>query len=208
MKLDSTAVMQRRHEPSDSLDDFPTPPWATRALCEFIDRNLIATKACTCREPSANRGYMARTLEEYFKSVDASDVHDYGSGYPVKDFLTDEFKRVDWTITNPPFKLATEFINKGLKTSTHGVAVLLRIAFLEGKKRYEELFSERPPAYVLQFVERVPMVKGRYDPNVSSATAYAWFIWDPYFDVSENDTRLYWIPPCKERLINKDKDFA
>jgi hypothetical protein len=28
--------MQRRHEAHDSLDDFPTPPWATRALCERL----------------------------------------------------------------------------------------------------------------------------------------------------------------------------
>jgi hypothetical protein len=32
----SSAVMQQRSEPHDSLDDFPTPPWATRALCEFL----------------------------------------------------------------------------------------------------------------------------------------------------------------------------
>lgn len=34
----STAVMQRRVEPLDSLDDFPTPPWATRALCEWLEK--------------------------------------------------------------------------------------------------------------------------------------------------------------------------
>ncbi len=32
----SSAVMQQRSEPPDSLDDFPTPPWATRAICEFL----------------------------------------------------------------------------------------------------------------------------------------------------------------------------
>ena len=31
----STAVMARRAEAPDSLDFFPTPPWATRAL--FVD---------------------------------------------------------------------------------------------------------------------------------------------------------------------------
>ena len=31
----STAVMQRRIEPHDSLDFFPTPPWATRALVKL-----------------------------------------------------------------------------------------------------------------------------------------------------------------------------
>ena len=32
----STAVMARRVEPADSLDYFPTPPWATRAFCEHV----------------------------------------------------------------------------------------------------------------------------------------------------------------------------
>lgn len=27
----SSAVMQQRAEPHNSLDDFPTPPWATKA---------------------------------------------------------------------------------------------------------------------------------------------------------------------------------
>ena len=30
----SHAVMAKRFEENDSLDDFPTPPWATRALFE------------------------------------------------------------------------------------------------------------------------------------------------------------------------------
>ncbi|MGH8525505.1 MAG: SAM-dependent methyltransferase, partial [Gammaproteobacteria bacterium] len=32
MQNTSHAVMAQRLEPKDSFDDFPTPPWATRAL--------------------------------------------------------------------------------------------------------------------------------------------------------------------------------
>lgn len=32
----SAAVLQQRHEPHDSLDFFPTPPWATRALMTHV----------------------------------------------------------------------------------------------------------------------------------------------------------------------------
>lgn len=32
----SHAVMAQRAEAHDSLDDFPTPPWATRALIEHV----------------------------------------------------------------------------------------------------------------------------------------------------------------------------
>jgi hypothetical protein len=34
MQNTSHAVMAQRSEAKDSLDDFPTPPWATRALIE------------------------------------------------------------------------------------------------------------------------------------------------------------------------------
>ncbi len=43
----SSAVMQQRSEPHDSLDDFPTPPWATRALCEYIARYSARRAALT-----------------------------------------------------------------------------------------------------------------------------------------------------------------
>lgn len=48
----STAVMQRRVEAHDSLDDFPTPPWATRALCEWLEAQGYINNAVvdTCRE--------------------------------------------------------------------------------------------------------------------------------------------------------------
>lgn len=204
MKLNSTAVMQRRIEDKDSLDDFPTPPWATRALCNWLSERKLINAEQVCREPAANRGYMVRPLEEYFNKVEASDVEDYGAGFPVKNFLTEAFEHVDWTITNPPFVLGSNFIHKALETSDN-VAVILRIAFLEGKKRYEEIFSHKPPSFVLQFVERVPMVKGKYDPEASSATAYAWFIWS-----RENFgmTVLDWIPPCRTNLIIPEKDFT
>ncbi len=33
--------MSQRHEKKDSLDYFPTPPWATRALFELLKPNFI-----------------------------------------------------------------------------------------------------------------------------------------------------------------------
>jgi hypothetical protein len=109
----------------------------------------------------------------------------------------------DWLITNPPFRLAQEFIEHGLDISRHGVAVIVRSAFLEGKGRYQDLFSVCPPTTVAQFVERVPMCKGQYDPKVSSATAYSWLVWDRPKPVSLK-TDFIWIPHCRSRLEHPD----
>jgi hypothetical protein len=198
--------MQRRVEAHDSLDDFPTPPWATRALCQWLKGQGHPLHVQTCREPAANRGYMVRALSESFGAILPSDVHDYGAGFQVRDYLFGpiaHLDRSDWTITNPPFRLAEQFIERALELSNVGVAVILRSAFLESVGRFERLFNQRPPSDVLQFVERVPMVKGRVDPEASSATSYAWLVWRN----GEAGTRLHWLPPCRKRLERAD-DYA
>ena len=203
----STAVMQRRVEAHDSLDDFPTPPWATRALCEFLTQGPPSEPLdlFSCREPAANRGHMVQPLSEYFGTVLASDVHDYGAGFPVSDYLcgpASHLEPTDWTITNPPFRLAEQFIDRALGLS-FGLAMIVRTSFLEGIGRYNRLFSVIPPSYVLQFTERVVMHKGRLAPEGSSATSYAWLVW------MKNDyqTKLRWIAPCRKRL-ERAEDYA
>lgn len=193
----STAVMQRRVEPHDSLDDFPTPPWATRAVCEQIEVIFGPMAKKTCREPAANRGHMVRPLQEFFSEVIASDVHDYGAGYPVQDYLMPiPENQVDWTISNPPFRLAEQFIAKALRQSRQGVAMIVRSAFLEGQGRYDRVFKHNPPAFVFQFTERVVMHKGRLAPEGSTATAYSWLIWAKKC----SGTSFGWIAPCRKRL--------
>lgn len=194
----SSAVMQRRSEPHDSLDDFPTPPWATRALCEWMQSECLINweRRDVCREPTANRGHMVKPLSEYFASVEASDVHDYGAGFPVLDYLWGELPPfTDWTIFNPPFRLAEQFIDRAIWTSRKGCAAIVRAAFLEGQGRYERLFSKNPPSHVLQFTERVVMHKGRLAPEGSTATAYAWLVW-----AGGGKTQFDWIAPCRKRL--------
>lgn len=208
----STAVMQHRAEPHDSLDDFPTPPWATRALCEAIQHCFCAppfdmyapeaTTLYTAREPAANRGHMVRPLREYFAQVEASDIFDYGAGFPQRDYLFGpEPDMVDWTITNPPFRLAEQFIDRALRTSRHGVAVIVRSAFLEGVGRYRSLFAQTPPSHVLQFTERVVMHKGKLSPKGSTATAYCWLVWQKSeAGLLGSSTQFGWIAPCRKRL--------
>ena len=56
-----------------------------------------------------------------------------------------------------------------------------------------------------QFTERVPMaVQGRLDRRASTATGYAWMIWEKGW---HGPTQLLWIPPCRKRL-EKDDDYA
>ena len=188
--------MASRREPSDSFDYFPTPPWATRALCEFLRDDWRLLPSHTVREPACGEGDMARPLAEYAARVIASDIQDLGHG-EVEDYLFTPTQPVDWVITNPPFRLAQAFIEKALDEARVGVAMFARLAFIEGIERHDTLFGPRPPAFVMPFVERVPIVRGRLDAKASSATAYAWFVW---LSDHRGYARLRHIPPCRRRL--------
>jgi len=197
----STAVMQRRVEAHDSLDDFPTPPWATRALCEqFVGRNQYKDLGSVW-EPCCNRGYMARPLGEYFSQVYATDIHDYGwSGQgAIEDFLwpsTVPPYPVNWIVANPPFRLAEQFIERASQVATDGFAMIVRTAFLEGVGRHGRLFTKNPPSIIAQFSERVVMHKGKVTATGSTATAYCWLVWVD----GEEETQFRWIRPCRKEL--------
>jgi hypothetical protein len=79
-----------------------------------------------------------------------------------------------------------------------GVAILARTVFLESVGRYGGIFSETPPTKFAQFSERVPMVRGRVDPKASTATGYAWFVWEK--EARTDFPRLMWVPPCRRDL--------
>jgi len=199
MQNTSHAVMSQRNEPADSPDDFPTPPWATRALFEHVLTPWTREfDQLTCLEPACGAGHMARVLKEYFREVQSYDAFDYNYG-KIRDFLTYPYETnaVDWVITNPPFRLAEDFVLRALNVARTGVAILARTVFLESVGRYENIFAKTPPAIFAQFVERVPMVKGRLDQRATTATGYAWFVWNKK---AGSDPRLVWIPPCRRSL--------
>lgn len=194
----STATMARRNEPADGLDFYPTPPWATRALFEHGFFKDYRQPLGTAMDPVCGEGHMTLVLEEYpFDQVFRSDVHDYGQPI-VADFLDMRGFYSDWFFLNPPYNKALAMILHALQWATKGVAVLARSAFLEGQERFHQLFSVCPPTYVFQFVERLPIYKGRWAINGSSATAYSWFLW--LKDRPVLAPTVHWIPPCRKEL--------
>jgi hypothetical protein len=212
------AVMANRAEPDDSLNFFPTPPWATRALMERVLPVLDVHCLGSTWEPACGEGHMAEVLREYCSTVIASDVFAYGYGDvsdflavkapPLSDSMTDP-PRCDWIIINPPFAedaefgdKATAFVLRALGTTRVGVAMFVRTQWAgEGVNRYERIFRPHPPTLCAFFTERVNLCKGRWNPDGDTATAYCSLVWVK----DRAPLPPFWIPPgCRETLTRAD----
>ena len=183
----NSAVVAHRKSPANALDFYPTPPWATRALLHEIVEPLYGSEFGSAWEPACGAGHCALPLGEDFESVFATDVHDWGYG-DIRDFDFTMARRenapgeIDWIITNPPFVRALEFVQRGFEIARCGVAMLLRLQWIESEGRYDTVFGpDAPyaPDLICPFSERVPMIEGVWDPEASTASAYAWFVFRP-----------------------------
>jgi hypothetical protein len=217
------AVMAGRVEPPDSLDLFCTPPWGTRALIRHVlpavgvERPRL--EGMRAWDPCAGHRHMADVLAEAFVSVHATDVFDYGGLDAVGSFVGEGLDvveppagGVDWIIGNPPFRLALEFAQRAIALAREGVALLLRIQWVESATRFD-LFADHPLTAFAPFSGRLAMVKGRWNPEASTATGYAWFVWRRPDATAKllNDVpvgRLILIPPGAERELTRPDDVA
>ena len=131
-------------------------------------------------ENACGEGHLAQVLELYGHRVISTDLIDRGYGVGGVDFLEDnplyDNLPYDAVITNPPFKIMLPFIEKSLKLAPI-VCIIARIQFIESERR-DKFFSENPPRYVAVFKKRLLCSKdARFPDGESSATCYAWFIW-------------------------------
>lgn len=177
-------------------DFYATNPNAVMSIL-----NNYCFNASTILEPCVGQGHIANTVEEFYsdhKEIVGVDLID--RGYPntiVTDFLKwDTDKRFDGIITNPPYSLAKEFVEKGMELLRDDGQMLmfLKIQFLEGLKR-KELFEKHPPKYIYVFRNRMATWnngKSLDDNGKRWATTmcHAWFVWEKG---SETEPIVRWL---------------
>ena len=167
-------------------DYYGTNPVSTKALLEVEKFDTLIW------EPCAGHHLISNVLEEAGYDVETTDLVDYGFGDTQLNFLEYDGEQVDCDIvTNPPYGLATEIAVKALETvkDGHKVAMFLRTLFLEGTKRYQQLFSKYPPKTVYVFSNRQVSDKND-DFNKGSAVSYSWFVWVKGY---QGPTEIKWI---------------
>lgn len=87
------------------------------------------------------------------------------------DYLETKFPRVDCIITNPPFSLTQQFLEKSFQEADV-VIYLQRLNYLSSKKR-KDFWKNHKPDHLVVLSKRPSFVAGGKDK-----TDYAWYIWD------------------------------
>ena len=146
-----------------AFDQYETPEWVTQALIPHIPPHLAIW------EPACGSGKMARVLDARL-ATDIQTGLDFLCASPNHD--------IDAIITNPPYSIATAFIEHALKLMGDEigvVAMLLRTDFDHAKSR-RHLFADHP-AFVKKLV-LTKRIQWFEDSKSSPSFNHAWFIWD------------------------------
>ena len=122
-----------------------------------------------------------------FNNIRTADIRQNSQARFKLDFLNDvlDFEYFDLTISNPPFNLAIEFINKALNnTKNNGfVIMILRLNFFGSQSR-KKFFAENMPKYCFVHSKRISFfpedfeLDGKvYKKGSTDSIEYAHFVW-------------------------------
>lgn len=196
--LDHSCQVQRAPLSERGDDLYETPAVAVEALlrAEAVPHHLW--------EPACGPGAIVRVLRQNGHRVLATDLVDYGIGLSGVDFLMetrlpDDIQAI---VTNPPFKLAEEFVAKALDLCPL-VFMLLRLAFLESDRR-SPILDNGKLARVHVFRKRLPMMhrQGWEGRKANSGMAFAWFCWDANHNGPTVLHRISWDRRGDERDVD------
>jgi hypothetical protein len=155
-----------------NLDFYETPIWQTHVLAKHVDIRGF------CIEPCVGNGKILEALPAGdLRSWCTNDIDHRRTADTHGDATTkmpwDYSVMFDWTVSNPPFNGAAEILTHALAHSRVGVALLLRLSFLEPTAKRGKLLAEHPPSLV------IVLPRTRYNPDSDSVDTVttAWMVW-------------------------------
>lgn len=166
-------------ESRETFDYYATDPKAVEMLLE------LEQFAPVIWEPACGEGHISKVLQAHGYEVISTDLVYRGFGDPEPlDFLKETLDGFEGdVITNPPYSVGFEFVQRALESVRPGgkVAMLLKVQFLEGQKR-GVFFKDTPPRTVYISSSRISCAKnGDFERFPNSAIAYAWYVWEKGF---------------------------
>ena len=175
-----TTLGSSNHVPEEreAFDYYATDPRAVEMLLE------LEPFAPVIWEPACGEGHISKVLQAHGHEVISTDLVYRGFGDPEPlDFLTETLEGFEGDIiTNPPYSMGLEFVQKALESVRPGgkVAMFLKVQFLEGQKR-GLFFKSTPPRTVYISRSRLACYKNGDMSKTDSAIAYAWYVWEKGF---------------------------
>lgn len=166
-------------ENREAFDYYATDPKAVEMLLELEQFSPVIW------EPACGEGHISKVLQAHGYEVISTDLIYRGFGDPEPlDFLKETLDGFEGDIiTNPPYSVGLEFVQRALESVRPGgkVAMLLKVQFLEGQKR-GAFFKDTPPRIVYISRSRLSCAKnGDFERFPDSAIAYAWYVWEKGF---------------------------
>lgn len=120
-------------ENRETFDYYATEPKAVEMLLE------LERFAPLIWEPACGEGHISKVLQAHDYEVISTDLVYRGFGNPEPlDFLKETLDGFEGDIiTNPPYSVGLEFVQRALESVRPGgkVAMFLKVQFLEGQKR-------------------------------------------------------------------------
>ena len=167
-------------------DYYATDPIAIDALLEqaTLSHNLWE---CAC-----GSGELSKRLTELGYNVKSTDLIYRGYGSGEQNFLEQTEMFDGDIITNPPYALATPFIEHALELvpEGHKVFMFLKLQFLEGKAR-RTLWNQGQLKTLYVSSSRILCAKnGDFRNTQSSAVGYGWYEFEKGY---KGDPTIKWI---------------
>lgn len=171
-------------------DFYATNPKAIEIALPYLVKCGLSKNIWEC---ACGEGHISKVLLSNGYQVKSTDLIDRGFG-EVLDFLeTHGTNSSDCDIvTNPPFKLAEQFVERGMNliTNGHRVCLFLKVQFLESKSRYA-LFKKYPLKKLLVYSERQQCAKDAlFEKYHATTQCYAWFVFEKGYD---GEPTIDWI---------------
>jgi len=149
-------------------DFFGTPTDCTEALLQ----NISCFDYEKTWEPCCGKGAISKVLKKYGSTVESTDLVGRGFGQARIDFLMERDLRAPSIITNPPFKLADQFIVHALRNlNAPFLALFLKSTYFHAERR-RELFYKHQPSLILAMAWRPDFIGGG-----AGTMDCCWFVW-------------------------------
>ena len=163
--------------------------WDNFNIHNYIDPNLKVLDSSAGGDPNHPSMPYPTILQPYFNNpIETVDIRQDSSANIKTSYLGLNLpEKYDIIISNPPFDLAMEFIQKALTdVKTDGyVIMLLRLNFFGSKKRYSFLQNNMP---VQCYVHSKRMGFNPEYPNKTDSIEYAHFVWQSNKLTQDNTT--------------------